>query len=39
MGEDMIVELEVVERESEGMVLTRHCTGDGAVRHRQAHRE
>jgi hypothetical protein len=34
MGEDIAVELEVVERESEGVVLMRHWTDDGAVRHR-----
>jgi hypothetical protein len=34
MGEDRVAELEVVERELEGMVLVRHWTGDGAVRHR-----
>jgi N-methylhydantoinase B/oxoprolinase/acetone carboxylase alpha subunit len=34
MGEDRMTELEVVERESEGVVLTWHWTGDGAVRHR-----
>jgi hypothetical protein len=34
MGEDRMTELEVVERESEGMVLVRHWTGDGVVRHR-----
>jgi hypothetical protein len=31
--EDMTVEVEVVEREHEGMVLTRRCTGDGAEMH------
>jgi hypothetical protein len=34
MGEDIAVELEVVEREPEGVVLVRHWTDDGAVRHR-----
>jgi hypothetical protein len=34
MGEDRADELEVVERESEGVVLARHWTGDGAARHR-----
>jgi streptomycin 6-kinase len=34
MGEDMMVEVEVVEREPEGMVLVRHWTGNGAARHR-----
>jgi hypothetical protein len=36
MGEDMTVEVEVVERESEGVVSTRHWTGDEATRHRRA---
>jgi hypothetical protein len=31
MGEDMTVELEVVEREPEGMVLTRHWTGEAST--------
>jgi hypothetical protein len=39
MREDMAVEMEVVERESEGMVLMRHWTGNVAARHRQAHQE
>jgi hypothetical protein len=34
MGEDRVAELVVVERESEGIVLARYWTGDGAVRHR-----
>jgi hypothetical protein len=34
MGEDRAAELEVVERESEGVMLARHWTGDGAARHR-----
>jgi hypothetical protein len=32
--EDRAVELEVVEREPEGVVLMRHWTGDEVVRHR-----
>jgi putative IMPACT (imprinted ancient) family translation regulator len=39
MGEDRATVLEVVEREFEGVMLTRHWTGDGAVRHHQTHRE
>jgi hypothetical protein len=39
MGEDMTVELKVVKREPEGMVLARHWTGNGAARHRQTRRE
>jgi hypothetical protein len=35
----MTVELKVVEREPEGVVLARHWTGNGAVRHRQTRRE
>jgi hypothetical protein len=31
MGEDMMVEVKVVEREREGVVLTRHWTGDELV--------
>jgi hypothetical protein len=38
-GEDRAIELEVVEREPEGVVLVRHWTSDGAVRHRQTRRE
>jgi hypothetical protein len=34
IGEDMMVEMEVVEREHEGVVLVRHWIGDGAERHR-----
>jgi hypothetical protein len=34
-----VAELEVVERELEGVVLVRHWTGDGAVRHRRTCRE
>jgi hypothetical protein len=34
IGEDRAAKLKVVEREPEGMVLTRHWTGDGEVRHR-----
>jgi hypothetical protein len=37
--EDMMVEVEMVERELECVVLARHWTGDRAARHRQAHRE
>jgi hypothetical protein len=39
MGEDMTVEVEVVEREHEGVVLAMHWIGDGAKRHQQGHRE
>jgi hypothetical protein len=39
MGKDRAVELEVVEREPEGMVLVSHWTGDGAVRHHRTRRE
>jgi hypothetical protein len=39
MGEDRAAELKVVEREPDGVVLARHWTGDGAVRHRRTHRE
>jgi hypothetical protein len=31
MGENMIVELEVVERDPEGMVLVRHWTGEASM--------
>jgi hypothetical protein len=31
MGEDMMVEVKVVEREREDVVLTRHWTGDELV--------
>jgi hypothetical protein len=37
--EDRVAELEVVEREPEGVVLARHWTGNGAVRYRRTHRE
>jgi hypothetical protein len=39
MGENRAVELEVVEREPEGVVLARHWIGDGAVRHRRTLQE
>jgi hypothetical protein len=39
MGEDMTVEVEVVKREHEGVVLAMHWTGDGAERHQRARRE
>jgi hypothetical protein len=39
MGKDMTVEMEVVEREHEGMVLVRHWTSDGAVRYWWARQE
>jgi hypothetical protein len=39
MGEDRAAELEMVEREPNGVVLTRHWTGDGAVRHSRTRRE
>jgi hypothetical protein len=39
MGEDRAAELEVVEREPEDVVLTRHCTDDGVARHHRTHRE
>jgi hypothetical protein len=39
MWEDRAIELEVVEREPEGVVLVRHWTGDRAVRHRRTRRE
>jgi hypothetical protein len=32
--EDMTIEVEVVEKEHNGMVLTTHWTGDGAEMHR-----
>jgi hypothetical protein len=35
MGEDRAAELEVVEREYDGVVLTRHWIGDGAARHQR----
>jgi hypothetical protein len=34
MGEDMMVEVEVVEREHENIVLARHWTTNGPKRHR-----
>jgi hypothetical protein len=34
MREDMTVEVEVVKREHESVVLAMHWTGDGAKRHR-----
>jgi hypothetical protein len=34
MREDRAAELEVVERESKGVVSVRHWTDDGAARHR-----
>jgi hypothetical protein len=39
MGEDRVAELEVVERELEGIVLAKHWTNDGAVRQRRTHWE
>jgi hypothetical protein len=39
MGEDMTVEMNVVEREHEGVVLVMHWTGDGGEMHRRAHWE
>jgi hypothetical protein len=39
IGEDRVVELELVEREPKGVVLTSHWIGDGATRHRRTHRE
>jgi hypothetical protein len=39
MGEDRAAELEVVERESEGVVLVKHWIGNGAARHRRTCRE
>jgi hypothetical protein len=38
-GRDRAAQLKVVEREPEGVVLARHWTGNGAVSHRQTHRE
>jgi hypothetical protein len=35
MGEDTMVEVEMVGREPESVVLARHWTVDGAARHRQ----
>jgi hypothetical protein len=39
MGEDRAAELEVVEREPQGVILVRHWIGDGAAMHRRIHRE
>jgi hypothetical protein len=39
MWEDRTAELEVVEREFEGVMLARHWTDDEAVRHRRTRRE
>jgi hypothetical protein len=41
MVEDMTVQVDVkvVEREHEGVVLAKHWIGDGAERHRRTHRE
>jgi hypothetical protein len=39
MGEDITTEMELVERESEGVVLVRHWSSDGTVRHRRTHQE
>jgi hypothetical protein len=39
MREDMTVEVEVIEREHEGVVLVSHWTGDGPERYRQAYWE
>jgi hypothetical protein len=39
IGENMTVEVEVVEREHEGVVLVSHWTGDGAERHQRARQE
>jgi hypothetical protein len=39
IGEDRATELEMVEREPDGVVLAKHCTGDGATRHHRTHRE
>jgi hypothetical protein len=39
MGEDMMIEVELVEREHESKVLVRYWTGDRAERHRQARQE
>jgi hypothetical protein len=39
MGEDRVVELEVVEREPEGVVLMRHWIVNGPARHHQTRRE
>jgi hypothetical protein len=39
MGEDRAAELVVIRREPDGVVLARHCTDDGAARHRRSRRE
>jgi hypothetical protein len=39
MGEDRAAELEVIEREPEGMVLARHWIDAGPMRHRRTRRE
>jgi hypothetical protein len=39
MRKDMMVEVEVVGREPEGVVLARHWNGDGATRHRRTRQE
>jgi hypothetical protein len=39
MAEDMIVEVEVVERKHEGVVLVRHWIGDGVDRYQRARHE
>jgi hypothetical protein len=39
MGEDRAAELEVVERELEGVGLARHWTDDGTVRHHRTCRK
>jgi hypothetical protein len=40
MGEDSdMVEVEVIEKEHEGVVLAIHWIGDGAEGHRRAHRK
>jgi hypothetical protein len=39
MREDMTVEVEVIEREHENVMLVKHWTGDGTERHRQCCRE
>jgi hypothetical protein len=39
MRENITVEVEVVGREPDDVMLTRHQINDGAARHRQTHRE
>jgi hypothetical protein len=39
MVEDMTTEVDVVEREHEGVVLMRHWIDDEAERHRRTHQE